>query len=78
MGGVSDPAGTLGRMSTADQEHSARLHGEALLAAQDDLFQLLLDRLPRWPRAATISGPRWLGPSPVTGWHNRSDTSATN
>ena len=32
-------------MSTEDQTHSARLHGEALLAAQDDVFRLLLDRL---------------------------------
>ena len=33
-------------MSTADQTHSARLHGEALRqAAEDESFQPLLDRL---------------------------------
>ena len=32
-------------MSTADQTHSARLHGEALLAAQQPLFQAEIDRL---------------------------------
>lgn len=32
-------------MSTADQTHSARLHGEALLAAQEPLFQAVIDRL---------------------------------
>jgi hypothetical protein len=32
-------------MSTADQTHSARLHGEALLAAQEPLFQSVIDRL---------------------------------
>jgi hypothetical protein len=32
-------------MSTDDQKHSAQLHGEALLAAQDDVFRLLLHRL---------------------------------
>lgn len=32
-------------MSTADQTHSARLHGEALLAAQEPLFAAAIDRL---------------------------------
>ena len=32
-------------MSTDDQTHSARLHGEALLAAQEPLFQAVIDRL---------------------------------
>ena len=32
-------------MSTDDQTHSARLHGEALLAAQEPLFQPVIDRL---------------------------------
>lgn len=32
-------------MSTKDQTHSARLHGEALLAAQADSFRELLDHV---------------------------------
>jgi hypothetical protein len=32
-------------MSTAEQTHASWLHGEALLAAQDDRWQPLLDRL---------------------------------
>ena len=32
-------------MSTDDQTHSARLHGEALLAAQEPLFQAVIERL---------------------------------
>ena len=32
-------------MSTDDQTRSARLHGEALLAAQEPLFQTVIDRL---------------------------------
>ena len=32
-------------MSTDDQTHSARLHGEALLAAQEPIFQGVIDRL---------------------------------
>ena len=32
-------------MSTDDQTHSARLHGEALLAAQEPIFQSAIDRL---------------------------------
>jgi hypothetical protein len=32
-------------MSTDDQTQSARLHGEALLAAQEPLFQSVIDRL---------------------------------
>ena len=40
------PAGvTLDDMSTADQAHASRLHGEALLAAQDERWQPLLERL---------------------------------
>jgi hypothetical protein len=31
-------------MSTPDQTHSARLHGEALLAAQDPAFQPLIEQ----------------------------------
>jgi hypothetical protein len=32
-------------MSTDDQTRSARLHGEALLAAQEPIFQAVIDRL---------------------------------
>ena len=32
-------------MSTNDQTHSARIHGEALLAAQDDSLRPLLEQL---------------------------------
>lgn len=32
-------------MSTADQTHSARLHGAALLAAREPLFRSLVERL---------------------------------
>lgn len=32
-------------MSTDDQTHSARLHGEALLSAQQPLFQAEIERL---------------------------------
>ena len=34
-----------GRVSTKDQAHASALTGEALLAAQDESFQPLLDRL---------------------------------
>ena len=43
---VLRPVGvTLDDMSTADQTYASRLHGEALLAAQDERWQPLLERL---------------------------------